>query len=66
MGSIPVDACAVCISVQKVHALPWKEFHAALMLSYRNLGDAERSLHRLATDKFVLDSLFALQFAVVK
>ncbi len=50
-------------SVQKVSALSWKEFHAALMLSYRNLGDAERSAST-RHDRFVLDSLFALQNAV--
>jgi hypothetical protein len=43
-------------SVQKVRALPWKEFHAAPMLSYRNLGDVERSAST-RHDRFVLDSL---------
>jgi hypothetical protein len=42
----------------------WTGFHAALRLSYRSLGDMERSVST-RHDRFHLDSLFALQKCAV-
>jgi hypothetical protein len=59
MGSIPVDACAVCILFKKCQRM---EFHAALKLSeFGRCGAFSASTRH---DRFDLDSLFALQYAV--